>query len=163
MRTLPTGLVLGCNWCPFLVGCSAKLSLGGASPSQVSCWLAGSLGGAPPQETSASGLLPPWAPSREAGSLCYGGKSPGEPTALSVYPSVKWDCQTVCKLRGRSRPALSPGVDRENPFDPSPCISSTWPVTWEVVPECHLRVSGAASLVLRLVLLLELSKHSREL
>lgn len=41
VRILPTGLVLGCDWCPFLVGCSAKLSLGGASPSQVSCWLAG--------------------------------------------------------------------------------------------------------------------------
>lgn len=117
------------------MGCSAKLSLGGASPRQVSCWLAGSLGGAPPQETSASGLLQPWAPSREAGSLCYRGKSPGEPAALSVFPSVKWDCQTVCKLSGRSRPALSPGVDQENPFDPFPCISSTWPVIWQVMPD----------------------------
>lgn len=71
---------------------------------------------------------------------------------LSVFPSVKWGSQAVCKCSGRSRLAFSPGVDQKNPsFDPSPCISSTWPVTWQVMPDVIL-LPGAASLVLGLLL-----------
>lgn len=40
-----------------------------------------------------------------------------------------------------------PGVGQENlSFDSSPCISSAWPVTWQVMPDVTLG-SGAASLV----------------
>lgn len=77
---------------------------------------------------SVSGLLTAWAPLQE-GKITQIENSPGELTALSVFPSVKWVCQAVYKCNGRSRPALSPEVEQENPsFDPSPCISSTWPV-----------------------------------
>lgn len=60
---------------------------------------------------------------------------------LSGYLQMQWQEQTC---------PFPPGVGQENlSFDSSPCISSAWPVTWQVMPDVTLVTlgSGAASLV----------------